>query len=259
MKLHVCSSGAGPDLALIHGWGFSAEVWDGVAEPLSQHFRVHRVDLPGYGGSRHLQPESIQAVADRVMAALPERVTLCGWSLGGHVALAALARHAKRVRELVLVAATPCFVRKPDWQDGIEPLMLEMFSKGLQKNPASLIGRFATLINQGDVAARELTRRFTALAATLPEAAALDSGLALLRELDLRPLLPRVPQPVLLVHGARDPLMPLAAARWAAATLPAARLEVFEDSAHAPFLSQPERFVSSLARFVATTETVASC
>jgi pimeloyl-[acyl-carrier protein] methyl ester esterase len=53
----------------------------------------------------------------------------------------------------------------------------------------------------------------------------------------------------LLVHGEHDPLMPLAAAQWLAGHMPNARIEVFPGAAHAPFLSQPERFAELLKRF----------
>ena len=58
-----------------------------------------------------------------------------------------------------------------------------------------------------------------------------------------------VRQATLLVHGEHDPLMPLAAAQWLAGHMPNARIEVFPGAAHAPFLSQPERFAELLNRF----------
>ena len=79
-----------------------------------------------------------------------------------------------------------------------------------------------------------------------PVAPRCRASLDMLAQSDLRPLLHEVHQPVLLVHGAADPLMPLAAAERLLMKLPEARLEVFGGSAHAPFASHPERFVASV-------------
>ena len=56
--------------------------------------------------------------------------------------------------------------------------------------------------------------------------------------------------PTLLVNGSADPLMPLPAAEALAALIPGARLEVFADCAHAPFISTPAEFVARVAAFV---------
>jgi pimeloyl-[acyl-carrier protein] methyl ester esterase len=68
---------------------------------------------------------------------------------------------------------------------------------------------------------------------------ALRGGLDILEHEDLRPALAEVMQPVLVVHGAEDQLVPLAAARHLALALPRARLEVIDGTAHAPFVSDP--------------------
>jgi pimeloyl-[acyl-carrier protein] methyl ester esterase len=67
---------------------------------------------------------------------------------------------------------------------------------------------------------------------------------------DLRPLAPLVSAPTLLVHGANDPLMPLAAAEALAALIPGARLAAFADCAHAPFISRPEEFLLQVQDFL---------
>ena len=51
MSLRVETSGAGPDLVLLHGWGLGAGAWDCVLPALAERFRVHRVSLPGYDGT----------------------------------------------------------------------------------------------------------------------------------------------------------------------------------------------------------------
>jgi pimeloyl-ACP methyl ester carboxylesterase len=56
--------------------------------------------------------------------------------------------------------------------------------------------------------------------------------------------------PVLVVHGRHDVYVAPAAASWIADNVRGARLELFEDSGHAPFLDEPERFRTALDSFL---------
>ena len=40
---------AKPHLALIHGWGLGRAAWQPILKPLSAHYTLHLIDLPGYG------------------------------------------------------------------------------------------------------------------------------------------------------------------------------------------------------------------
>ena len=67
--------------------------------------------------------------------------------------------------------------------------------------------------------------------------------------IDLRSAVPQIRQPVRLLHGAGDTLMPVAAAEWLADTLPDGRLSIFADAGHAPFLSRPQDCASLIEGF----------
>src|SRR5664279_2763498 len=99
MTLQIHVQGNGPDLVLLHGWGMNAAVWHGLAAELAGDFRVHAVELGDFDG-----------VPQRLAAALPARVTVCGWSLGGQIALAWAQLFPAQVCRLVLLASTPRFV-----------------------------------------------------------------------------------------------------------------------------------------------------
>lgn len=248
--------GQGPDLALIHGWGIGAGVWQPVIEALAARCRVHVIDLPGYGDSKAIAKDSpamlasLPQLADAVMARLPNGVTLAGWSLGGLIALAALAKHSRQVAKLALVASTPSFLQRPDWPHGVPPAQLDFFETALKLTPGLLLRRFNAQINQGDAQAKNLTKLTEQLTHDdAPDVAALKGGLTLLRDIDLRPILPRITHPTLLIHGENDPLMKLAGAEATCALFPNARLKVFKGASHIPFLSQPELFADTLADF----------
>lgn len=249
-----------PDLALVHGWGLGNAAWDAVLPLLGRSLRVHRVSLPGYDGSSETQAAgdaaaAFDATAAALVATLPRGCTLCGWSLGALLALRAAQLAPGHFARLVLVGATPCFTQRTDWPHAQAPAVLDGFSAAVAQDAKTARQRFIALFNQGDQSARAISRTLTrALAdeAAAPSSTTLLRGLDWLRRVDLRHALSTPPAtlpPSLVIHGDKDPLMPLAAARWLARTLPAARLEVFAGAAHAPFANDARRFATLVADF----------
>lgn len=96
-------------LVLLHGFGGTHRAWDGVIERLdTERYRPLALDLPGHGSAAAHQPpigfpECVRAVLD----AAPERFTLCGYSMGGRVALHVALAAPGRVGRLCLIAANP--------------------------------------------------------------------------------------------------------------------------------------------------------
>ncbi len=249
MTLAIHTNGDGPNLTLVHGWGLGSGALNNLAQALGEHFTVNRVDLPGYGDSPLTESQTIDTVADMLAATLPPRAMLCGWSLGAMVCLACAARHPSLVARLVLVGATASFVAREGWIEAMPVAQLDEFRAALKADSTRQLKRFANLIHQGAAQPREAQCYLSAIDTPAASDAALQASLDLLAQSDLRPLLDTVRQPVLLVHGDADPLMPLAAAERLMMALPLARLEVFGGSSHAPFASDPARFVDSVLRF----------
>lgn len=241
-------------LALWHGWGMHPAAWGGLAAQLvSQHNIAPQTQaLPGYAGSAAPDTYTMDALTDALLADVSTPITLCGWSLGAMLALHAAQRHPHRITRLILISATPSFVQRTSWPHGMTPAALAEFAETVEADPKTALKRFIALFNQGDLSSRSIGRALAQAVSidALPPAATLAAGLALLRDTDLRELAPRIAQSTLLLHGAHDPLMPLAAAEWLAAALPQARLEVLPDAAHAPFLSDPARCAALMADFI---------
>jgi pimeloyl-[acyl-carrier protein] methyl ester esterase len=242
--------GAGLDLALIHGWGLGSGVWQPLVASLSRAWRVHLVDLPGYGESSGGSEDFTQAARD-LIDDLPDSVTLCGWSLGAMLAMRAALLAPQRVAGLLLVGATPSFTQRGDWYPAQAPQVLDSFSDSLGRQPEQTLQRFVALLCQGDQHARTLTRTLLACLRSQPTPAVetLRRGLDWLREVDLRSLLPTMTTRCLLIHGEHDRLNPVAAAQYLSTTLPDARLEIVSGAGHAPFLTDPEGFVQLLETF----------
>jgi pimeloyl-[acyl-carrier protein] methyl ester esterase len=248
--LHINTTGKGPDLVMLHGWGMHAGVWRMVSTALAGNFRVHTVDLPGHGQSR--QPEMmatleswVELVAESVIPRLSGPACWLGWSLGGMLALQLAHTYSEQVRRLMLVATSLRFCQADDWQDAVTPSVLDGFANNLQQDHHGTLQRFLALQVTGDTRARqtlkELKQRI--LEQPEPEAAALQTGLDILRTADLRSLATELKQPVLLIGGEKDRLVSPTTLHNVAALLSRCQLEIIPAAGHAPFISQPEAFM----------------
>ncbi|MCE9642273.1 MAG: pimeloyl-ACP methyl ester esterase BioH [Betaproteobacteria bacterium] len=245
--MHVKVAGSGPDLVLLHGWGMHAGVWDGIAALLALQFRVLSVELPGRA-SPACAPYTLDAVAAALADICAPRATVCGWSLGGQIALRWAFMHPEQVERLVLIASTPRFVRGPDWNSGMEAAVFDAFAQDLAHDANGALQRFAILQAHGDADARNVSRRLRACLSAR-DTAALAAGLQILKDTDLRADLPRIAQPALIVHGERDTVVPLAAGEYLERTLPQATLAVIAGAAHAPFVTQPQNVARRITEF----------
>jgi pimeloyl-[acyl-carrier protein] methyl ester esterase len=238
------------DVVLLHGWGMSSAVFDALMRELASTCRAHAVDLPGYCGRTSLEPYTLDALARRVADDAPRRCIAFGWSLGALVALVWAARVPEQVERLVILAGTPCFVRRDDWPHGVAGDVLGSFALDLRLDRERTMRRFVALQARGDENAKEVTRALAAASSESVSDDVLECGLRILSEIDLRPIVDTISQPALLIHGARDELIPVAAAEYLAARLRSAELEILEGAAHAPFLSQPRRVARRILDFL---------
>jgi pimeloyl-[acyl-carrier protein] methyl ester esterase len=252
MTLFTQTSGRGPDLVLVHGWGLNGGIWDTLAPLLEPCFRVTRVDLPGHGRSAWQGDEGLDSLARAVLERVPERAAWLGWSLGGLVAASAALASPVRIERLVLVAATPSFVSRPDWPAAMAPGLIEAFTRDLQRDYLRTLQRFLALQVRGSDAAEVVLRNLRArlLQYGQPSPEALLAGLDILRTTDLRGRFAGIACPVLLLMGARDMLVPAAAAPAAADLLPDARVEIIDGAGHAPFLARPALVAGIIGDFL---------
>jgi pimeloyl-[acyl-carrier protein] methyl ester esterase len=258
MSLHVESIGKGAPLLLIHGWGMHGGVWSEVADKLAADFEVLSVDLPGYGYSKAEKGEgrraadSLDLIVDELSANFIGPLAVCGWSLGGQIAIRWAAREPAKVKRLILVASTPCFVARENWLFGLEKNILEKFASELEQNHASTLRRFITLQLRGSENEKELLLllRERLFNRGEPDISALQVGLDILRDVDLRDELGGISQPTLVIAGERDKLTPPQASYYLAEAIPFAILVEIKGAAHAPFLSHPDEFVKNVKSFL---------
>ncbi len=96
------------NLVLLHGFAGTRRTWDAVAERLDpERYTPLALDLPGHGSAADApKPIAFAGCVEHVLARSPSQFVLCGYSLGGRVALHAALAAPERVSRLVLVSST---------------------------------------------------------------------------------------------------------------------------------------------------------
>ncbi|WP_394546558.1 pimeloyl-ACP methyl ester esterase BioH [Pantoea ananatis] len=247
---HTCGEGD-DDLVLLHGWGLNAEVWQNIVPRLSAQFRLHLVDLPGYGRSREFAALSLEQMAQALVPFLPPRAIVLGWSLGGLVATQLALSEPERLRALITVASSPCFTARDDWP-GIAPLTLHNFQQQLSQDFQRTVERFLALQTMGTETARADARKLkeVVLSQPMPDVDVLNGGLSILSDDDLRDRLTAITLPFLRMYGALDGLVPRRIVQQLDPLLPASPSVVTDKAAHAPFISHPDAFCQHIVSFI---------
>lgn len=251
--MHIEQHGRGPDLVMLHGWSMHSAVWSGMVDLLGERYRLHLVDLPGHGNSAWSDGDlDLDRLVDSLAQKLPERAHWLGWSLGGLVALAMAARHPQQVEKLILLAATPRFVRADDWEHAVDASVFEQFAARLDNDQRQTLQRFLMLQARGARQSRETLRELTASLARRhsPDPRALHAGLDLLLQGDLRKQLAALHCPVQLILGERDTLIPPEMALAAARLKPELVITEIAGAGHAPFISHTVQCAQLIESFI---------
>ena len=215
-------------IILIHGFGGDADRWLFTQEPLAAHASVYAFDLPGHGqSSKALQDGSVAALAQVVIEFMDalgiERAELVGHSLGGAIALKAAVDHPARVSALALIAPA-----------GLGPEINADYINGFiradsRKDMKSLLEQLVAdpaLINRGLVNDMLQFKRIDGVTAALETIArGFQNGRT--QTIDLRSGLATLAQPVKVIWGAQDRIIPAAHAQGLPAAVSVCVLEGF--------------------------------
>ena len=253
-NIHTLTSGTGNEqISLLHGWGFNGTIWEETARALANRASVNCIDLPGHGQSpMPLDNYTIKVLADTIAKTLPEQGNVIGWSLGGMIAMQIALRHPEKIKRLILVGSVARFVRDDDWRYAISAEVLQEFSASLKNDLQETLQRFIALQLMGSDENRIILRKLRKLmnSNAAPQPAALQGGLKILQDVDLRDQLPQLKQPTLMIFGKRDTLSRPQTGRQMLPLLPDARLEIIDGTGHAPFLSHNQRFTNLIEQFI---------
>ncbi|MBE0440081.1 MAG: pimeloyl-ACP methyl ester esterase BioH [Gammaproteobacteria bacterium] len=238
--MHIKVIGQGPDLVMLHGWSMHSAVWHHLSENLAQHFTLHLVDLPGHGYSEWQQNAfELDTLIDNLAEQVPRSAYWLGWSLGGLISIAFATKCAERVQKLILLAATPCFVKTQNWDSAMESSIFKAFADNLDVNQHDTLQRFLMLQARGSAHSKDTIRQLAEqLALETPATPqALKAGLSVLINSDLRHQFAGLSCPSKVILGERDTLIPVAVSADLHNLNSKSEVTVIAKAGHAPFIS----------------------
>jgi pimeloyl-ACP methyl ester carboxylesterase len=266
-RVSVLTMGEGPDVLLIHGLGATkASFYDTAAALSRDGYRVHALDLPGFGSSSKpaTGPYTPRWFADSVLGVMDrlgiDRAHVVGNSMGGRVALEIALREPERVGALALLCPAVAFVKR-----GYHPIVrlarpelgFLPHSFGRARLSSTLTGLFrdtdAIDPYVHDVVIDEFQRTYTSPSARFAFLSAarniyLDKPFG---KHGFYPRLADLERPALFVWGSHDPLIPAGFKRHVAEWLPRAEQIVLEGCGHVPQVERPDQTNGLIRRFFA--------
>lgn len=248
--------GEGPPLLLLNGGMMSIAAWEPIARRLAARHRVIRCDFRGQLLSPGEPRASMEEHADDVAALLDalgeSRVDLVAASFGAYVGLLLASRHPERVTSLVAATVTDVAdegLGEPGARLGEA---VRAAARGGERTEVyDAIVHLAYTTEWQAARAMEIAAR-RAQVGLLPDAwfLGLEGLLGALAKVDLRPVLPKIACPVLVVAAGRDAAMPLERTEAVAAAIPGASFVVVPGSGHALIVEREDEFVLLTERFL---------
>ena len=270
-RVSTLTTGLGPDVVLIHGLGSTKSSFVDAAAILSRDYRVHAIDMPGFGESSKpaTAPYSPAWLAETVRETLDalgiERAHVAGNSLGGRVAIELALRHPERVGALGLLSPAVAFVGRsyPALVRLMRPevaVLPHQFTRGMIER------RFHELFaDPGGVSPSLAEMVVDEFRRTYASPGARVAFFAALRQIYLdAPFgprgfytrLPGLAAPSLFVWGTHDEVIRPSMRHHVEQWLPSAEQVLLEDAGHIPQVERPERVGELLARHFAETDRI---
>lgn len=229
--------GDGPVVVLLNSLGTDLHLWDSVAAPLGERYRLLRCDTRGHG--RSSVPSGEYTLTDLTTGVLSlldhlaiSRAAVCGVSLGGLTALSLAVTAPARLTRIIAANTAARIGTAPRWTDRIAKVR----DTGLAGIAGETLTRWFTPAFLREHPGQVEPIRAT-FAATNPEG--YTACCAALRDADLRERVKRIALPTLLITGTADPVTPPSDALFlhgkitgsSLVELPGAHLTVIEDAA----------------------------
>jgi len=240
-------------MILIHGFPFSSEMWNTQIEFLQENgLRIISYDIRGHGQSGVGDGQyTIELFVDDLIGLLDHlkitKIVLCGFSMGGYIALRAMQRNPERFNALILCdtmssadsnearlrrATSINMIKK----DGVEP-----FAEGFLK---AVFSQKSLSTKQNIV---EKTRKMILANSQIGICGAL---LAMAARTDTTESLSKINVPTLVLVGEYDVTTPLPAAKILQDGIPNSKMHIISNTAHMSSMENPDEFNEHLLTFL---------
>jgi len=231
----------------------------GFLRELSSMARLIVSDRRGQGVSDRLSPADVPLLEDNiddVIAVLDavrsQRVVLMGTDEMGALCALLAGLHPKRVAGLILFGAAACYVQKPDypWQWGEEEWTRYLDDVrenwGTREFARRTLPLFCPSLS-GNQQHLDWWERFLRGVASGNVQVAIENAM---RQMDIRPHLPTVAVPTLILHRVGDLVEPVGAGRYLAEAIRGAEYVELDGEDHFPWAGDQEPVLMEIERFI---------
>jgi 3-oxoadipate enol-lactonase len=244
--------GGGPPVVLLHGYPFNRSIWREQVAGLSANYRIITPDLRGHGETTVGDTTPTMAEMARDVAALLdelgiERVTLCGLSMGGYVALAFYRHFPLRVRALVLADTRPQ-TDTPEARRNREEQARKILQEGMESIADDFLKKVLTAATISE--RPEITERVRQMILKTNPQGAANALRAMAARPDQTEFLEEISAQTLILVGSEDQITPLKDAELMHREIGGSRLEIIEGAAHLSNLERPAEFNHALKDFL---------
>lgn len=243
---------ARPLVVLLHGMTSSADVYRELMHELADEYWLVAPDIPGFGHSDETEPFVLPHLVEwlasfREALELPEMI-LVGHSFGGALAASYTIQYGKDVSRLLLVA--PAILAADRYPDFIKRLGITLgladLSGALSQSPQLLRSQSGRAFYDPDSIHESVWPRRMQYA---EQSRASGDVLKALAFQDMKPQLRQIHQPVCIIWGENDPVIPSIQAEEIAEELPDSRTIIWNECGHLPFLEKQAFFVAAARAF----------
>jgi non-heme chloroperoxidase len=258
VRLHISDLGEGNPVVLIHGWPLSNAMYEYQYSALIKNgFRTIGITLRGFGQSdKPYGKYSYDVFAEDIKAVLEElhidNAVLGGFSFGAATAIRFISKYNNdHISKLALFgAAAPCEVRKDDFPYGLPIEIVNNLIELNSVNRPQLIEEFGKLFAASETALPKSISDWLAGIQLQSSQYAMERGLYVIRDSDLRADLEKITIPTAIFHGKLDKLCPFELAEQLHKGIANSKLITFENSGHALFLEERPKFNDELIKFI---------
>ena len=243
---------------MLPGWAMPKECLYELAQKLSIKYYVVLVNLPGTSMSSsatenvNIGPNyDIDALTEQLVAAAPKNAWWLGWSLGGMISSYVAAHRSSCVKGLITIATSPAFVQSDDWQLGMAVEDFESFESLIAHDKGLGLKRFVALQSKGSHQASVVRKQLSVWVGPKTSVAlALEGGLRLLKDLDVRRELEILDVPSLHLLGENDALVNASWPQQIDNICMPIEYKVLEGCAHQPFLEDMNSIFPHIESFL---------
>lgn len=257
VRLHVRDWGEGRAIVLIPGWPLSNDMYDyQMTEFAKKGFRAISISQRGFGKSdKPWGPYTYDVYADDLKAVLDHLdvsdVTLGGHSMGGAIAIHYMARHkGSRVSKLALFgAAAPVWSKRDDYPYGLSKSEADALMNSVDVDRPKVLADFGKIFGLTETSINPGFAAWFHAMGMQASPYAMAQSIAALRDNDLRNELGMITVPTAIFHATGDRICPFVFAEELARGIKKSRIIRFQESGHALFLEEKEKFNRDLMAF----------